>query len=122
MSTVRHKRLPWFLLCLYLLYGALHPGHQVSDHGEEAELVSCLLQAFPAAVTGIQQGFPGLHHLLLLGLDLHSLVPSVLGMQTDRCLLELLHLVGEKEGGGGGFSRSKKNVYCYTMVVTEKET
>lgn len=109
MSTVGHKSLPWFLLCLYLLYGALHPGHQVSDHGEEAELVSCLLQAFPAAVTGIQKSLPGLHHVLLLGLDLCSLVPSILGVQTGRCLLELLHLVGEKEGGGGAFSISIKN-------------
>jgi len=94
LMTGYFKGSPWFLLGLYLLDGALHPGHQVSHQGEEAELLRRVLQLRPAAVAGVQQAPPRLHHLALLLLDGVRSAPCVLGVEPGGGLLELLDLVG----------------------------
>lgn len=73
---------PGFLLSLYLLDDALHPGHQVSHHGEKAELFSGVHKSRPAAIAGIQQALPGFQHLSLCGLDAVRSAPCILGMKT----------------------------------------
>ncbi len=83
---------PGFLLSLYLLDDALHPGHQVSHHGEEAELLSSVHQPLPAAVAGVQQALPGFQHLSLCGLDAVRSAACILGMKPCSRLLELLNL------------------------------
>lgn len=72
---------PGFLLSLYLLDDALHPGQQVSHHGEKAELLSGVHQSCPAAVAGVQQTLPGFHHLPLCGLDAVRSTPCILSMK-----------------------------------------
>lgn len=83
---------PGFLLRLYLLDDALHPGHQVSHHAEEAELLGRVHQLRPPAVRGVQQAFPGFYDLRLHGLDGVLFVPCVLSSKSQGCFLELLHL------------------------------
>lgn len=88
---------PGLLLRLYLLDDALHPGHQVSDHREEAELLGRVHQLRPAALAGVQQVLPGSHHLLLRGPDAVGPLSGILGVKPSGRLLELLHLEEQRE-------------------------
>lgn len=88
---------PGFLLSLYLLDDALHPGRQVSHHGEKAELLSCVHQSCPAAVAGVQQALPGFYHFSLCCLDVVRSGPCILSMKPWRRLLELLNLEKNQE-------------------------
>lgn len=72
---------PGFFLSLYLLDDAFHPGHQVSDRGEEAELLRRVHQLRPAAVAGVEQALPGFHHLLFCALDGVRSAPCILGVK-----------------------------------------
>lgn len=92
--------LPGLLLGLDLPDDILHPQHEVPHHAEEAELVPCVHQPHPAALTGVQQGLPGLQDLVLPLLDVISLVTRVGCLEAGRILLQLPHL-----GSGGGDSR-----------------
>lgn len=83
---------PWLLLCLDLLDDALHPGHQVPHHGEEAEFLRCVHQLRSPSIRGVQQALPRLQHLALHEVDALRSVASVLGVEAGRHLLKLLHL------------------------------
>lgn len=50
--------LPWLFLGFYLPDDVFHPEHEIPNHAEKAELVSCVHQPHSAALTGIQQCLP----------------------------------------------------------------
>lgn len=112
VKFLSEARSPGFLLSLYLLDDALHPGHQVSHHGEKAELLSCVHQLRPAAVAGVQQALPGFHHVSLCGLDAVRVAPCILGMKPWSRVLELLNL---EEGES---CKSPSIQKCVLLIVT----